>query len=212
MPQSPNIGALAADLSKARAVFKAAVKDAENPFFKSQYLTLAGCYDAIVESLGKHGLAVVQTTDVAESGALRLVSTLLHSSGEWISGVYPVNPVKNDPQGLGSAMTYARRYALMGLVGIAAESEDDDGEQASGKPKVTSRGAAAQRIPSWSDDQKAEIGKIFADIYELPTGEARVKALRDKMKYDAPSDVIDAAANLLRELEADNHEVNKENK
>jgi hypothetical protein len=129
MNQSPTIGALAAALAKAQGSYEVAVKDAANPFFKSKYLTLAGALDAVRDALSANGLAVVQQVDAAEK--LVLHSTLLHASGEWIASSYPINPVKADPQGIGSAVSYARRYSLMALVGLAAE--DDDGEAAHGR-------------------------------------------------------------------------------
>jgi uncharacterized protein (DUF3820 family) len=74
---------------------------------------------------------VTQPTTII-NGQTALVTTLLHSSGQWVRGVYPVNPIKNDPQAIGSAITYARRYALASIVGVVAE-EDDDGEMAMGR-------------------------------------------------------------------------------
>lgn len=130
MNQSPTIGALAAALAKAQGEFGPAVKDSANPFFKSRYLSLAGCYAAIADAMSKNGLSVTQLTDYTERGLI-LTSVLMHSSGEWVSGNYLIKPVKDDPQGVGSATTYARRYTLMAIVGIAAE--DDDGEAAHGR-------------------------------------------------------------------------------
>ena len=145
MLMSPTIGALAAALAKAQGVFDPAVKDAANPFFKSKYCDLSGAIKATRDALASNGLAVVQVPRIGENGAMQLESILLHSSGEFIGGLYPIQPVKNDPQGLGSAMTYGRRYSFMALVGLAPE--DDDGEAAHGRgerdvPKSTVRRAA----------------------------------------------------------------------
>jgi hypothetical protein len=118
---------------KAQASFKPAVKDAVNPAFsrggnaKPSYVTLAQAIDAVEGALRANGIALVQQTDVTDNGTI-LITRLFHESGEWIAGRYPVHPVKSDPQGEGSALTYARRYALMALVGIAPE--DDDGNAA----------------------------------------------------------------------------------
>ena len=104
----------------------------KNEFFKSKYADLASVIDAARNALSKNNLAVIQTTQTI-NGELVLFTTLSHSSGEWIRGEYPIKPVKQDPQGFGSAMTYARRYAFSAITGIA--SEDDDGNAASqGKP------------------------------------------------------------------------------
>ena len=129
--RSETIGALAAALSKAQSEFDHAKKDVNNTFFKSKYADLAGCIDAARAQLSANGLSVSQYTDLDETGRMLLFTILMHSSGEWISGKYPISPVKNDPQGIGSAITYARRYSFCAITGIA--SDDDDGNAASGK-------------------------------------------------------------------------------
>lgn len=128
---------------KARAQFKAAVKDAKNPHFKSSYVTLDGVFDAITEALLAEGIAPMQQTAIEDARTV-LHSRLYHVSGQWIGSTYPVHPVKADPQGEGSALTYARRYALMALVGIAPE--DDDGNAAvAATTKAGEADAAAAR-------------------------------------------------------------------
>lgn len=132
--QSESIAKLAEALSKAQGKIKGAAKDTANPFFKSKYADLASVWDACRDQLSAHGLSVIQTT---EDGLeyVTIITTLSHSSGEWIRGRLTMKPVKNDPQGVGSAITYARRYALAAIVGVAPE--DDDGEAASGRPQRT---------------------------------------------------------------------------
>jgi hypothetical protein len=112
---------------KAQGNFAPALKSATNPHFKSKYVALDGVIDAVAAPLRDQGIAIVQMTDVEDARTI-LVTRLIHASGEWIGSRYPVHPVKADPQGEGSALTYARRYALMALVGIAPE--DDDGNAA----------------------------------------------------------------------------------
>ena len=129
--QSEAINELAAALAKAQAEMQHAGKTAENPFFKSKYADLPAVIDAARPFLAKNGLAVTQPIDIDESGNLTLVTQLSHASGQWMRSWYPVRPVKNDPQGLGSAVTYARRYSYCSLVGVAAD-DDDDGNAASG--------------------------------------------------------------------------------
>ncbi len=133
MQKSESIAALAAALAKAQAAMKNAVKDSTNLFFKSKYADLAGVTDACRAELSANGLSVMQFPEVVE-GRVLLTYVLAHSSGEWISGMLEVTPVKTDPQSLGSAITYARRYSLAALVGVA--TEDDDGNAASGKAEV----------------------------------------------------------------------------
>lgn len=119
----------------AQGAFKPAVKDAVNTAFtrgtatpKPSYVSLAQAIDAVEGALRDNKIALLQQTDVTEHGGTILITRLIHESGEWIAGRYPVHAVKADPQGEGSALTYARRYALMALVGIAPE--DDDGNAA----------------------------------------------------------------------------------
>ncbi len=104
-------------------------KESENPYFKSKYADLAGCIAATKDKLAANGLAVIQTTRL-EGGLNVLRTLLLHTSGQFIVGEYYLNPIKNDPQSMGSALTYARRYCYMAILGLAPE--DDDGAMASG--------------------------------------------------------------------------------
>ena len=127
MEQSEEIGELAKALSKAQSQIMKAKKDAKNPFYKSTYSTLESCWDACREPLTKNGLSIVQFPGPSDT----LVTQLCHESGEWIRERFECKPVKNDPQAKGSAISYARRYALCAVVGISAE--DDDGNAASEK-------------------------------------------------------------------------------
>lgn len=190
MNQSTTIGALAAALAKAQSQFKPAIKDSANPFFKAHFLSLAGALDACREALTSNGLAIVQAVD-SSADKLVLHTTLLHASGEWIGSAYPINPIKSDPQGIGSATSYARRYSLMALVGIAAE--DDDGEAAHGrtaKVDVTT-GEVKKAQPKWTDEQRTEIGSWFSAVIQgVADGERLVSEFRAKYKYTEPAEVI----------------------
>ena len=134
MNQSESIAALAAALSKAQASITGALKDSANPFFKSKYADLASCWDACRKPLTDNGLAVIQTIEAGEGGAV-LVTTLCHASGEWIKSYCPILTKDDSPQALGSAITYARRYALAAMCGLA--QVDDDAEAAQGRHKVS---------------------------------------------------------------------------
>ena len=140
--QSQSIGKLAEALAKAQGMMQAARKDSDNPFFGSRYADLATCWEVCREPLAKNGLAVIQTTTPTTDGTVRVVSTLAHASGEWVRGELAMKPVKTDPQGIGSALTYARRYGLCSLVGIVAD-EDDDGEAAHGRGPGSGQGQKA---------------------------------------------------------------------
>lgn len=127
---SPTIGKLAGALAKAQGLIRGAVKDSENPYFKSSYADLASVWEACRDALSKNDLAVIQTTEPDDKGIV-VVTTLAHSSGEWMRGKLRVIPAKNDAQAIGSVITYMRRYSLAAIVGIA--QVDDDGNAATGK-------------------------------------------------------------------------------
>ena len=135
MTRSDSIAALAAALSKAQATMTSAKKDSTNPHFKSRYADLASVWDACRESLTKNGLAVVQLPGKDEAGYY-VETVLTHSSGEFVSCKLHIVPIKDDPQGLGSSITYARKYALAAIAGIAPDDSDDDGEAAMGRTDV----------------------------------------------------------------------------
>jgi len=127
---SAAINELAAALSKAQSAMSAAVKDGTNPFFNnSRYASLASIWDAIRKPLADNGLAISQLTGGRNTG-VEITTMLLHSSGQWLRSAIVIQPVKADPQGIGSAITYGRRYALSAIVGAVAD-EDDDGNEAS---------------------------------------------------------------------------------
>ncbi len=128
MNKSENINELAAALSRAQGAIKGALKDSLNPHFKAKYADLASTWDACREQLAKNELSVVQMPDVSDTGGIAVETILMHSSGQWISSRFVMPVPKPDAHGVGSAITYARRYALAAMVGIAPE--DDDGNKA----------------------------------------------------------------------------------
>ncbi len=133
MLQSNEIDQLAASLVKVQTSLNGALKDSSNPFFKSKYADLESVWAACREPLTSNGLCVVQGTAVDPTQGTCVVTTLYHTSGQWVRGMLPINAKANDPQGQGSAITYARRYALAALVGVV--QTDDDGEAAMARPQ-----------------------------------------------------------------------------
>jgi len=139
---SAEVNELYAAMSKAQAALEAAVKDAKNPYYHSTYATLATCFRACRQALADHGLAILQTPVVA-NGKILLVTRITHSSGQWHEGDYPIEPMRqvkdkgwessNDPQSIGSAVTYARRYALCSMLGIPQEDDDGNGASRGGR-------------------------------------------------------------------------------
>lgn len=151
--QSTEIGELAGALAKAQALFTFAKKDSSAPLFEKEggnkavrsgkerkYADLASVIDAIRAPLSENGLAFVQAV-MPDDKSMRIRTTLMHNSGQWIAGEISLPPDRmGGVQGMGSALTYARRYALAAMVGIA--QDDDDGEAA----MAESRKAEKQRI------------------------------------------------------------------
>lgn len=165
MNKSENINELAAALAKAQAKIETAKKDQTNPFYKSQYAGLPQVWDACRKALSDNGLSIIQTTDTSENGMV-LESMLLHLSGQWVISTYPVNPLKADPQSIGSALTYARRYSIMALVGVVADdASDDDGNAASGSQTSAIGHIMNPRTadPSDSDAGLTRIGHFKAE-------------------------------------------------
>ena len=136
MNRSETIGALAKALSAMQAEMPAAVKAKENPYFKSRYADLAAVWDVVRAPLAKHDLSIMQLAETVEIGGkigARVTTLLAHSSGEFVCGEMTLVPKVPDPQGMGSAVTYARRYGLASIVGVVAQDEDDDGNYANGR-------------------------------------------------------------------------------
>lgn len=127
-----------------------AVKKANtNPVFRSKYADLAGVVEAVVPALNEAGVGVLQFPGY-DGELVSLTTTFLHESGSSVSATLHMRPSKNDPQGVGSAVTYARRYSLLAMSGAAPE--DDDGNAASGprqQPQTTQR--QEPKAPTLSD-------------------------------------------------------------
>ena len=154
--RSDSIAALAAALAKAQAAITGATKDSANPYFNSRYADLASVRGACIGPLTANGLCVVQFPR-ATAGGVEVETLLAHSSGEWVAETLAMPVSKWDAQAVGSAITYARRYALAAIAGVAPE--DDDGNAATAAaPKVLKQPpqADASTVESWS-------GRIAAD-------------------------------------------------
>jgi hypothetical protein len=127
MKQSESINKLAMALVKAQAEMGGAVKDAKNPFFKSNYADLTSVIKTIKEPFANNGLAYVQFPLHGEHSA-GVTTRLIHESGEWLEQEYLMPLTKMDSQAFGSILTYARRYSLSAMAGIP--TVDDDSESA----------------------------------------------------------------------------------
>jgi hypothetical protein len=128
---------------KAQKAFAPALKSSLNPHFKSKYVGLDGCIEAVIDALNNNGIGLIQQTHETENGVM-VETVLIHESGEQMSGGKLFVPAtKQDAQGFGSALTYARRYSLMATCGIAPE--DDDGNAASNSYQNRSQPAPVKK-------------------------------------------------------------------
>jgi len=153
---------IASALVKAQSDYGPALKSSENPHFRSKYADLAACVEAVVGALSKHGITLMQRALPCESG-ITVETVFIHSSGETLSsGPLHVPAQRQDAQGYGSALTYARRYSLMMACGIAPE--DDDGNAASGKQSSTPTPAKA--VAKTEREDKPRASAVKAPISE----------------------------------------------
>ena len=193
----PAAPSLAGALAKAQAEMGKALKQNTNPAFRSKYADLGSVMDACLPALNRHGIAVVQpTVDDAEGRYVETV--LLHESGETLRCRVPLIVQKNDMQGYGSAVTYARRYGLMCMAGIAPE--DDDGNNAAkaapkDDPKRPTRGADAEAAQIACDSIAAAdtLDALAAIWRDLPAGVKSLPAVTTAKDARKAALSVDAA-------------------
>ena len=174
---SQNLNELFAALAKAQGQMTHAKKDKKNPFFKSSYADLASVWEVCREPLTNNGLSLSQQVEGSKT-EMQLVTMLGHSSGQWIRSKLPLLLQKLDPQSLGSALTYARRYAMSAMVGICAD-EDDDGEKAMARKNRTVE--ADNVTPAYVTSKQAdELDEILSQCD--PSYQASVKKTLDSYK------------------------------
>lgn len=180
---------IAAAFVKAQKGFAPALKTNTNPHFRSKYVALDGCIEAVIDALNSNGIALLQPTHDCESG-VTVETIFLHESGEVLSGGrLHVPATKLDAQGYGSALTYARRYSLMAACGIAPE--DDDGNAASRKtpqktaaPVIGAKDGIGDDLP---DDWKQYLQGLAVDVTEA-VQRGDVNAAKDLINQAALED------------------------
>lgn len=185
MQTSPTTAELSKALSAAQGEIDDPSKDRENPHFRSSYATLAAVLAVVRPAFARHGLSVVQGASTTTDG-VSVSTRILHQSGEWIEETLSAPPAKRDPQGIGSAVTYLRRYGLMSMAGVAAAEDDDDGEAAQGRGGKG--GGQQQRRQEEGRVQRQEVQR------EEPKREER------PAQTDAPKTPAEQVAWLLGEL------------
>lgn len=171
---------------KAQKEIKTALKDSKNPHFKSNYADLESVWDACRDALHKHGLAVMQLTDVDASGVPVLITRIVHESGQHVEGRYPLlSKDPNNPQNLLAAVTYARRGSLAAACGVI--QSDDDGNAAAGhtpaqpaKPSPIQQNIA--KVASPANELLAAHGKSMADVEAVVGGKQATWTQTQKVK------------------------------
>ena len=168
---------------KAQKEFGPALKSATNPHFRSKYADLSACVEAVIDALNNHGIALMQNCSESETGVV-VETMFIHESGETLSnGKLHVPASKQDPQGYGSALTYARRYSLMAACGIAPE--DDDGNAASRKPPQDVSVAIKGVMSAESlDALKAQFTAAYAMFKSDKDALAKINAAKDARKKE----------------------------
>lgn len=171
---------------KAQREFGSALKTSTNPHFKSKYADLAACVEAVIDALNNNGIALMQKTYECNDGVM-VETVFLHESGEVIDcGLLHVPASKQDPQGYGSALTYARRYSLLTATGIAPE--DDDGMGIVAISRLTDATKLLEDAKT-IDELKASYAKGLAMLKSDADKKAFIK-IKDAMK-----EKIDGSAN-----------------
>jgi hypothetical protein len=161
MKTSESIAKIAVALLEAQKGITFAAKDATNPHFKNRYADLPAVVDAVKPALNEAGIAFIQSAGPSDDSKLHLTTRLIHTSGEWIEDTLVMPLPKQDPQGYGSAMTYARRYALAAITGLY--QDDDDGNAGAG---VVQKAAPAHKGMTGSELEDFRIAMREADDEE----------------------------------------------
>jgi len=169
MNKSESIKELAAALSQFQAAVAGAKKSSDNPYYKSKYADLATIWQTVRTPLTENGLSVSQVSQPTEPGLIAIETVLMHESGEWISGVIVMPLTKSDPQGAGSAITYARRYGLAAILGVHQEDDDAQSQNkdaAKQKPKPDYVISSANESPE-AHKLRLEISALVAEMKDL---------------------------------------------
>jgi len=177
---SPDIAGLSTALCKAQGAMQGAVKDSTNPFFKSKYADLSAVWEDIRKPFSENGISIVQMP-IGGVGSVGIVTQLSHTSGQWMRSKLTMVPMKSDPQGIGSCITYARRYALAAMAGVY--QIDDDGNTAS----QTSKSQAVDdsvKVDSKKINELSKDAKDIVDLDDEENGPTNARELYEPLSSD----------------------------
>jgi hypothetical protein len=209
MINETNINKLALALNKAQTSMTAAKKDKSNPFFKSKYADLSSVFLAVKDAFSENGLSVTQLMEVRDDGRMILKTILLHASGQNLESCMCLPDIQ-DPQKIGSAITYFRRYSLMSIAGIPAD--DDDGNTASAYTKTKEAKATDKIEPLKPSIQKIGMEravKLAEKLNLYPDYHQQIKDFLAKNKTtleDLSSDFADRIQIKLNKLDVEHSE------
>jgi len=187
---SPNINELASALAKAQALFQPAAKNKTNPHLKSKYADLVSVTEAVKKPLADNGLSYVQLME-SDRAEITCVTTLMHSSGQWIAGRLTLHGKDTSPQAMGSAITYARRYGLSAMLGIVTD-EEDDGEASQAQPAKAAANGDYKRI---SVSEPKPTGKPVQPPAEAAKPDAKPAAVAESAGAD--QSLVDKAKEIF---------------
>lgn len=192
MKTSESVAKIAPALLAAQKAITFAAKDAVNPHYKSKYADLPTVIDAVKPALNEAGIVFIQSASPSEPGYLAMTTRLMHQSGEWIEDTATLPLPKADPQGYGSASTYARRYGLAAICGLY--QDDDDGNAAQ---KTATQAPAPVQPMTLNDEQIASIEALASEV-NVP-----LKKILDKAGVSALNEIPRLAyQSIITKLEA----------
>lgn len=193
-------------LHKAQGQLRGVVKDSRNPHFKSSYASLESVVETVREPLQAAGLAFTQAPGVIVDGAIEVTTMLMHTSGQWLRSTLHVPLQKRDPQGVGSAITYGCRYALMATLGLPPI--DDDGESAVDRTSPRPGPSGHNAHVSSGAASLSQLGETFRQTMMLAKNKdelggwmsANTEAMKEKLGEEEASRIRQLAAARYREL------------
>jgi len=199
MKSSNSLEKIAPAILRAQCKIRGVVPNQKNPFFKSEYADLGACWDAVKDALHDEQIALIQTMGFITGAGPTLVTTLLHSSGEFISGEQPICAKADDPQAAGSAISYARRYGLSAMLSLV--ERDDDGEKAMQRPGQCIVDSPA---PAVTAARPANVHTLAPKgEYQIPFGKFQGKTLAMVGK----AELVSYAAYMRQQAQAKNQPI-----
>ena len=196
MRTSQNIDLLAAALVLAQGEFEGIEKNKVNPQFKSKHSNIDAVLEAARPTLSKHGLCLIQPLSY-DLDSMIITSRLIHKSGQWIEELLHIKPIKDDPQGRGSAATYGRRYAAKAMLGLA--DEDDDGEASMNRARLPKQTTVKKEIWQDPEDVKKKLG-IIKGFKEFDVDESILEHYVAKASESWGKRELDTLTNLGKEF------------